>query len=236
MLDAVIKLSQRREPRLSLKTEDSEMHADVVMIDGTVNSAMEWARVTPWLKSKAVIWVDAACASGYAANRPLQWSLLPMMLVHALDQMAAVQRPQENASVPTLKSSILVVDDSVAVRKQLRTMLESKGHQVTEADSAELAIELASLRHFSCILMDVIMPGMSGYDACRQIKATVKKIGNPARNVRAAPVVMLTSRTSPFDRIKGKMAGCDAYLTKPIDADQLHETLAQYIKFRNSTK
>ena len=66
------------------------------------------------------------------------------------------------------------------------------------------------------------MPGMDGYETCRRIKA-LPKTGKDVK------IIMLTSRTSPFDRIRGKMAGCDAYLTKPVEAEKLHETLRRHL-------
>ena len=67
--------------------------------------------------------------------------------------------------------------------------------------------------------MDVLMPGIDGFEACRRIKAKRAKL----------PVVMLTSKSSPFDRVRGKMAGCDTYLTKPVDPAQLREVLARHV-------
>jgi two-component system, cell cycle response regulator len=70
--------------------------------------------------------------------------------------------------------------------------------------------------------MDVLMPDMDGYEGCKRIRSLKAKIG-------ALPVLMLTSKSSPFDRIRGKMAGCDAYLTKPVQPELLHAALAPYL-------
>jgi DNA-binding response OmpR family regulator len=66
------------------------------------------------------------------------------------------------------------------------------------------------------------MPDTDGYEGCRKIKSLKSSIGHLA-------VVMLTSKASPFDRIRGKMAGCDAYLTKPVEPARLYEVLAHHI-------
>ena len=84
-----------------------------------------------------------------------------------------------------------------------------------------MGIETAARARYTCILMDVLMPGMDGYEACRRIKAR-------ARTGEGPPIVMLTSKSSPFDRIRGKMAGCDAYLTKPIDPNDLYQVVLRY--------
>jgi twitching motility two-component system response regulator PilG len=117
---------------------------------------------------------------------------------------------------------ILVVDDSLAVRNYLRSLLESRGYAVTEADSGEAAVQTAGAGQFDCVLMDVIMPGVDGYEACRRIRAGAR------RGAPITPIVMLTSRSSPFDQIRGKMVGCAAYLTKPVDSAELQAVLARF--------
>ncbi|MDO5652923.1 MAG: response regulator [Brachymonas sp.] len=114
---------------------------------------------------------------------------------------------------------ILVVDDSAAVRGHLMSVLKTYGYIVTAVDSGEAGVMAAETGSYACILMDVLMPGIDGYDACRRIKS---------RGASAPPVVMLTSKSSPFDKIRGKMAGCDAYLTKPVTKSHLMEVLAQH--------
>ena len=66
------------------------------------------------------------------------------------------------------------------------------------------------------------MPGIDGYEACRRIKANAQADYVP-------PVVMLTSRSSPFDRIRGSMAGANAYLVKPAEEAELYEVLDRYV-------
>ena len=118
---------------------------------------------------------------------------------------------------------VLIVDDSAAVRAHLSVVLQSYGYVVTAAESGEAGVVAAGSLDYACVLMDVLMPGMDGYDACRRIKA-MRQQGK-----RPPPIVMLTSRSSPFDRIRGKMAGCDAYLTKPVEKSYLLEILAQHV-------
>ncbi len=219
LLDAIVQLSQRRQPKINLLSAADGANADVVMIDAMDAEAKKWASQQPWLAQKAVIWVDAPEGPGRAVvQRPVHWSALPILLARVLEHT-----PHGNsAPVPAsaAQGAVLVVDDSVAVRSQLRALLEPRGLKVTDAESAEAAISAAEAAPYACILMDVLMPGVDGYEACRRIKEN-------ARTNRPA-VVMLTSKSSPFDRIRGKMAGCDAYLTKPIDADHLFEVISRY--------
>ena len=125
--------------------------------------------------------------------------------------------------------AILVVDDSAAVRGHLTSALKAVGYAVSSVDSGEAAIVAVGSRPYDCILMDVLMPGIDGYEACRKIKAM------PANSKNIKPsIIMLTSKSSPFDRIRGKMAGCDAYLTKPVQKSHLMQVLAKYA-FKNMT-
>lgn len=220
LLDAIVQLSQRRQPRINLLSAADGESADVVMIDAADAQAKKWANSQPWLARKAVIWVDAPGTSGRpTVQRPIHWSALPVLLAKWLEH-APANMPGVSAATPG-SSSVLVVDDSMAVRAQLRSLLEAQGLKVTEVDSAEAAIRAAIASPFACILMDVLMPGMDGYEACRHIKADTCGGNKPT-------VVMLTSKSSPFDRIRGKMAGCDAYLTKPVDAERLYEVISRY--------
>jgi two-component system, cell cycle response regulator len=239
LLDGTVKLSQRRTPRLQLLADSEVAEADVVMVNALDARAMDWAQRQPALSGKAVIWVDAKnVPPGHTlAKRPVQWPVLPILLARALEygpgtqaggpppavvaaasSGADVQAPRDAAA----SRSVLVVDDSLAVRVHLRSQLEKRGYQVTEAENVEAAMMAVDDTAFACVLMDVLMPGQDGYEGCKQIKAKL-------HGASSVPVIMLTSKSSPFDRIRGKMAGCDAYLTKPVEAVQLQETLAQCI-------
>jgi twitching motility two-component system response regulator PilG len=237
LLEGLVKVSQRRTPRLELLDDPRARAADVVVIDTRDAHAMSWARRHPWLARRAVIWIDGNDVQpGHTLlRRPVQWPILPMVLARALESgpgtvaaapasnpsplMPHAPKPQQAAHSP----QVLVVDDSLAVRAQLRSLLERRGYTVTDADCVDVALDSLTQRSFDCVLMDVLMPDTDGYEGCQEIKARM-------RGAQAVPVVMLTSKSSPFDRIRGKMAGCDAYLTKPVDAQHLAEVLAQHVR------
>lgn len=234
LLEGTVRLSQRRLPRLELVSEHEASAADLVMIDGSDEQAVAWGESQPWLAHKTAIWVDSRFERpGHTlSRRPVQWPLLPMMLARALEH-GATARPQRApvsncpAEAPAAQRSqnarhVLVVDDSLVVRNQLRSLLEARGLQVSVADCVTAALAAVATQRFSCALMDVLMPDMDGYEGCKRIKSLKASIG-------PLPVVMLTSKSSPFDRIRGKMAGCDAYLTKPVEPHDLFEVLARHI-------
>lgn len=236
LLDGLVRVSLRRSPRLEILAEGDAGAADVVLIGATDNAAVDWTQRQPWVDEKAIIWIggNEAVATGHSViRRPVQWSILPILLARALEKKPAVAgaatAPTARGSVPaaplsrTAQRSILVVDDSLAIRNHLRSLLESSGFDVSTVETAEAALKVLAHQSFACVLMDVLMPGVDGYECCRQIKRLL-------RGDRAVPVVMLTSKSSPFDRIRGKMAGCDAYLTKPVDPKQLGDVLAEQLQ------
>lgn len=235
LLEGIVKVSQRRTPRLEILDDAHAPEADAVMIDARDAKAMAWARRQSWLAGRAVIWIDGIeAAPGHTlVRRPVQWPILPMLLARALEsgpgtpisavsRIAASAAPARIAAAGGSAFQVLVVDDSLAVRAQLRRLLEQRGYGATDADSVEVALKILAQRKFDCVLMDVTMPGVDGYEGCHRIKATL-------RGADAVPVVMLHSNTSPFDRIRGKMAGCDGYLAKPVDPEHLSEVLAQQL-------
>jgi two-component system, cell cycle response regulator len=239
LLHGIVRVSQYRKPSLLLLEEVFAKLADVVVVDTQDAAAVAWAHSHPWLAEKTVIWIDgSSVAHGHiAVKRPVAWPALPMIIARALESgsalnvrpsmplatLPAAPRAPAAALAPTLPQSILVVDDSLAVRAYLRSLLEARGFVVTEAVQVQAALACVAQARFDCILMDVLMPGLDGYEGCRQIKSRL-------RGAQAVPIVMLTSKSSPFDRIRGKMAGCDAYLTKPVDPAQLQDVLARLIQ------
>ncbi|MDO8989601.1 MAG: response regulator [Sideroxyarcus sp.] len=114
----------------------------------------------------------------------------------------------------------LVVDDSPTVRKQLELELEASNIHVDLAETGETGLDLMGKNYYDIIFLDVMLPGADGYHVCKHIKR------NPL--LKQTPVVMLTSKSSPFDRVRGSLAGCDTYLTKPVDYQQFKQVLEKY--------
>jgi two-component system, cell cycle response regulator len=118
---------------------------------------------------------------------------------------------------------VLVVDDSTTVRKQLQLALHDMDAMVVAAASGEEALRAVEKYAFDLVLLDVVMPGMDGYQVCKLLKRT--------RSTRALPVVMLTSKSSPFDKIRGSLAGCDSYLVKPVTHRDFRQVVERYAAF-----
>ena len=118
---------------------------------------------------------------------------------------------------------ILVVDDSDTALQFMRRMLHRVGFTCELARSAEEAMARLDERSWRFVFLDVSMTGMDGYQACKAIKQRKYPAGS-----KAPVVVMLTSRASAIDKIKGSMAGCDAYMVKPLGERALLKLLAKY--------
>ena len=105
---------------------------------------------------------------------------------------------------------VLVVDDSVSIQKSLElNLLTLQGiGEIDFADSGEMALEKIEAKQYDIIFLDVMMPGIDGYETCTQIrkKPLYKK----------TPIVMVSAKCSPLDEVKGIVAGCTTYLTKPV--------------------
>ncbi|MGI9331542.1 MAG: response regulator [Gammaproteobacteria bacterium] len=118
--------------------------------------------------------------------------------------------------------SALVVDDSLPVRIQMKLALQGLADEVVFAETGEEAVELLSRNTYSIVFLDVILPGCDGYAICKSIKQDPRH-GD-------TPVVMLTSNSSPADRVKGKLAGCDTYLIKPVKRAVFEEVVKDYLR------
>jgi twitching motility two-component system response regulator PilG len=121
-----------------------------------------------------------------------------------------------------LSDSVLVVDDNATVRAFMEAKLAPYGFDVDFAETGEEAIGLSGNNEYTCVFLDVVLPGIDGYQVCKLIKSNKQAIKKTA-------VVMLTSRSSPFDKLRGSLAGCDEYLTKPLDEDRLLEVIAKFL-------
>lgn len=106
---------------------------------------------------------------------------------------------------------ILIVEDEKRLADSLKTLLEGKGFEVEAVYDGETGSAYAELGIYDLLILDVMMPGMDGYELARRVRA----------RRCATPILMLTARSSTEDRIEGLNAGADYYLTKPFDTREL---------------
>ncbi|MDH3603132.1 MAG: response regulator [Candidatus Tectomicrobia bacterium] len=196
---------------------------DILLVDGDEPSAMtEWrelctsdgtkAALPAVIVSKANI-SDSKCSH---LQRPLKLS----HVLTTLDQVAKTQVEMRTVETPPLTA--LVVDDSLPVRKQVELELKILGVGADCVESAEQAFEsLNRDTAYDLIFLDVILPGVDGYNLCKTIKRDQRR--------KRTPVIMLTGKGSTFDRVRGKLAGCDTYLTKPVARESFQEVVKKYL-------
>ena len=106
--------------------------------------------------------------------------------------------------------NILVVDDEMRIRDIIRKYAEFEGHTITEAADGMDAVRLARANTYDIIIMDIMMPELDGFSACREIRKS--------SNV---PIIMLSARGEEYDRINGFEVGVDDYVTKPFSPKEL---------------
>ena len=133
--------------------------------------------------------------------------------------------PVMSQNVPTPRHEehnfrVLAVDDSPLMRTFLQNKLAPYGIHPEFASSGEEALFKISKQHYDMIFLDVMLPGMDGYDVCKMIKKN--------KDNALMKVVMLTSKDKTFDKIRGTMAGCDGYLTKPVDEMKLRAIIERH--------
>jgi two-component system, cell cycle response regulator len=130
--------------------------------------------------------------------------------------------PTKVADFNTSLDYILVVDDSDIALKFMRNRLTRFGFSTDLVSSGEEALGRMNIRPYKFVFLDVMMEGLDGYQTCRAIKQRKYTEGKPP------VVVMLTSRGGTIDKIRGTLAGCDAYLTKPLNERDLIAVLAKH--------
>ena len=128
----------------------------------------------------------------------------------------------------TEKSKILIVEDDPSQLELLAYRVESAGHQVLKASSGHDALKLLEDNEPDLVLLDWMLPGISGIDICKRIRS--------AERSRALPVIIVSARAEEFDRVRGLEAGADDYVVKPYSMFELLARLKAHLRrFKPST-
>lgn len=255
-LASVFELSSRRVPKFArhnaagtptdiLLVDANDMEAVRIFLErnasgliptiliGDSNRGTQWPvlpRPIRWMKLFQAFDTAIAPSSVEAQAKPVEISASPYMqastpLATSPPVMPVAKPVGEMSGAWQAKNSradwVLVVDDNQTVREFMKSKLAVFSFNVDYAESGEQAIGFTGQKHYACIFLDVVMPGIDGYQVCKLIKSN--------RSAQKTAVVMLTSKDSPFDKIRGSMSGCDAYLTKPVDEEKLLETIARFL-------
>src|SRR6188768_1100912 len=110
-----------------------------------------------------------------------------------------------------MKKHLLVVEDDAHIRLRLCDALRGEGYEVTECRDGLQATPLLKQRKPDLVILDIMLPGKSGYDLCREIRATKSRV----------PILMLSAKGQEIDKVVGLELGADDYVTKPFSLREL---------------
>lgn len=243
LLGSIAKLTKRR-PRSYKITSDLLNGAEILIVNGDDRNALEvWRKLYAATGGKPSLLVSQNSvqeAGAVHVSRPLIFT----RVVSALDRAAIddlkiapdLVIAQETELSNELKDTLervpatdarrrhhraLVVDDSPSIRKLMEIELRISGVAGDYAESAEAAWRLLSKETYNIVFLDVELPDIDGYHICKTIRRNI--------SMKHTPVIMLTGRSSTFDKVRGKLAGCSAYLVKPVPHEALQGVLSRYL-------
>ena len=215
----------------------AELHPDVVVVDGVMPgmggaTVVRRLRLDPGLSATPCLMLTAAegraaemAALDAGADAYVCKSDGPAMVLARLKAMLrAAPETRERGSDASLlgPKRILAVDDSVTYLEGLAEVLRDEGYEVIKAPSGEAALELLAVERVDCILLDLLMPGLSGTETCRRVKG--------AKELRNVPLIMLTALGEPEAMIEGINAGADDYVSKAADFEVLRARIRAQLR------
>ncbi len=225
VIQSIFRLVARLNKIYEFAGTEKKHSADVLFVNTDDKDAIhEWQafrqvnqHVMPILVGSGEMGIDGAIT----LKRPL----ILKHLIAALESVTSTSVPViEKPPVVTEALRVLVVDDSFPVRKFMEHKLPeltSEPLDVEFAQTGEEALQKIENAAYDLVFLDVVMPGVDGYKVCKRIKSQ-----------QSAYVVMLTSKKSPFDKVRGAMSGCNAYVTKPPEDQRLREVLGTCLETR----
>lgn len=129
-------------------------------------------------------------------------------------------------SLQSQQPTILAVDDSPVMQEMIKEAL-AQDYNVLVADSAQEALSLLYHQPIAMLLLDVCMPDIDGLELCRTLRSLPE--------FRDLPIMLVTGKDRVFDKVQGRLAGANEYLTKPFNAEQLRQSCRQLLSIHNST-
>jgi DNA-binding response OmpR family regulator len=123
-----------------------------------------------------------------------------------------------------VQTRILAVEDDARIVRALSLALADEGHEVTGTETAEAALEVFDADRFDLVLVDLMLPGMNGFDLCRALRGSSD-----------VPVIVLTARSDTHDVVAGLEAGADDYVTKPFETKELAARIRSLLRRTRSS-
>ena len=253
VLKSICALSEKHERRYLYKEKTSLEGLDIAIVNGENPKAMlaleKWQKKYPSIPVILMTSQEVAGNNIYVTPPPFTGGHIKQMLdtitvetFHYMPELVIGGDDSDDESSELLDSNrknylnqavdikinkgdathtVLVVDDSKSVLKMMELSLKALGLGTVLVDSVESALECIN-DSYDLIFLDVILPDGDGYQICKSIKQNT--------SMENIPVIMLTGKASSFDKLKGKLAGCDDYLTKPVNNEVLQGVLSKYLK------
>ena len=226
VLKSIFTLAPQLNENVTLTPPEQAAEADVILVNADDPKS---AQMLTKIKVRnnlctSIMLTDREVSNG--GDLTLQRPIRVQKLISALEdivEQTSIQIPGDDTSERVL--NVLVVDDSFPVRKYMEHKLSELVDVPVKlylASSGEEAIAKSSKVACDIIFLDVMMDGVDGYKVCK----TIKSKQNPY-------IVMLTSKKSPFDKVRGTMSGCDAYITKPPGDERLTEEIRKCLQRRS---
>jgi len=223
----ILKISSESTQIYRLVGSDQLGTAHIVFVNGDDPDAVAgWQDLAATNKTATPIFISS---SGEALEGEMTL-IRPLVLKHliaALETVTETSAAVRKNRISRGDMKVLVVDDSFPVRKYMEHKLPVLWWSPMTMDfaaSGEEAIAKFDRESYDLVFLDVVMPGIDGYKACKQIKSA-----------QSVYVVMLTSKKSPFDKVRGAMSGCDAYITKPPTDERLLKVINDCVKKSGET-
>ncbi len=238
----ILKFSQSRERNYV----PSDATPDIILINIQNKAALDKCNAyTDQHPDVQLVTVGRSSPENQAAHH-IAPPYITSRVLRALDQIELVKtqdsRPDitiekteviENRIInakPDNQYNVLVVDDSPSMQKMLEIELSQVelNINIDFADTGEEALEKTEDKHYDFIFLDIMMPGIDGYEVCKTIRKKPDE--------KKTPIIMLSGKTSPLDEVKGVIAGCTTYLTKPIEHTEFQGVIKRITKWLDHKK
>jgi len=232
LAEIILRHARHNRYRYVLAPTTAPQEFDIAMVDMTASGGPEVARHLR--QARPVVRVGRRCDAVRGQDDLLQ-SGFTLELLRTLNRVVEEAMVGSPASVDDLPSAALVrdgelsrrpraliVDDSPTVRRQLSLALLRMGVESEGVASAAQARAALEARSFDLSFVDIVMPDLDGFKFTRELKR------HPT--LRAMPVIILTSRSSPLDLARGALAGANTYLVKPVTLQSLRDTVGRHLR------
>lgn len=204
-----------------LATLPQSYHSRIILVGKGRNPQSDYVQLGyPLVSSRVLRTLDALTLeneelnidSGNAENRFSKYTN---------DTITADSDDADNHVPNREQFNVLVVDDNDVMQQALNDELQQMPVTVNTdfAGTGEEALEQVAKQQYDFIFLDVVMPGIDGFETCTEMRKRPE--------LKKTPIIMLTSKTSPMDEVKGIMSGCSTYLTKPIEHSEFQKVIAR---------